>query len=1539
MAGPGRVGAVLRGALRVVGWTLGAVLALGVSVFVHVRMPMVRPLLAVWSGHLVTQEIRGELRLGRFDAFAFDRVHASHVELFDPKGRRIVSGRRLVLTPDLRALTERGVLRFTSAHLQGGAARLIDAGDGLPTLLQTFDARTPSADGGGEPLRAIVEGITIDGLTLYGDLLGLKGFRAENLRARGHMDIAGDVRVRIDSATATLVRPFGFPANVDSLRGSISSVDAEGIALEAHVSRGSEHATVKVRLVAPKPGAEERLDLQVQATNLTPETLRGLGFDWIGPVNVPLSGTLRMQGPLDKLSLVADIDTRGGHAHITGEVGKSGTHVTIASDSLALAESLTDAPDVTVRGALTIETSPEKPHPHLHAEVAPLVHRTLALPGFTVDAVLEDEGVRIERVYAQRKGADIEGEGRITKAGAIEMHVRARVSEIARDPQMSVLLPGTRGQMNADLFIRVPDSGRAVMHFSGSLALNDVHYGMLSAKRLVLSGRMGGDPNLPSLDLRASGKGVALGAFSVGDATLTVAGAPGRYHASGQFERGGQRTFHLDAEIAADRKGFVLNADPIELELAEGSWRGTLRDLRVIHDESVSLGLLRLASRSQRLEAHGIVRMHGPDELEAQLQDFDLAAVSALIGPAFPLHQGRADTHLVVEGDIARPNILLEGALRDGAVGDVAGVNALYSVNYQDSRLELDFEADLGERGLLRAGGTGYLALALADVREAVLSGSYRLDVAAEDFDLAVVPMLRDAGFAGRLGGNFRISGSARTPDISGTFVAAPLTLPGWAPFSFRGEASFGHNVLDGRVTILDDRGALAIVEGDAQVDVAAVIDDPSMLRSAFAKGPWHLRGQTALRPMAELPEPLTRPWPVQLGLDARLERKDGSTSGMIRYSAHWTEPLRDTDCAATATPNGQGYVRLTGDQIEASLSAFAGSERFADVNVTLGTTLDRWLEQDGAFDPGAVHVVARVNVPHVDRLPYLCEQGTGSFMAEARLDGAPGDAPVIAASVDATFSPQPIQIGGRPIAVRSCGNDPVRAHVEAASTGSDLRLSGRMDGCHGGPTTLSGVLPMRWKTGLWPTWDEAGKVEGVVEFAGAQLRPLLRRTPGLHGGEAIARGSVRVHGTPAAPRFEGELGVSGGHVYVVSPGQELDKLDAHVTLRGDWAKIDRFVARSGDGTLETTGGVGFDGWVPRRVRLAVRAIELGLQREGMELARLTGSAAVDSDIGPDRARTAVVVHDLVVRLPDHVERTLQSLDAHPDVSVVTEVQPEVTTPYPVEFAIDARRAMRVVRDDLRTDIRSELAVVYEDPEFRVGGYIELVRGDFEVLGKRFSIVQGSLRFDGTADINPEVRLVATHQPEIAGSSPVSVTVSGTLVEPQVSFSTDACPGEAGAVTYLVSGQCAADDPEMAAETAAAADSYKAGVVGAVGAGVTSLFPRVGGFALAAESAGEGARTRVSAGFAADDALPKWMRSFVQRVYVQGAVTPGSTDDATHAPDATDSAATTAPTTSTSFVDTLAPEILLQLYFPYHLVGSTKIAPNVSWGVDVTWEP
>jgi autotransporter translocation and assembly factor TamB len=246
-----------------------------------------------------------------------------------------------------------------------------------------------------------------------------------------------------------------------------------------------------------------------------------------------------------------------------------------------------------------------------------------------------------------------------------------------------------------------------------------------------------------------------------------------------------------------------------------------------------------------------------------------------------------------------------------------------------------------------------------------------------------------------------------------------------------------------------------------------------------------------------------------------------------------------------------------------------------------------------------------------------------------------------------------------------------------------------------------------------------------------------------------------------------------------------------------------------------------------------------------------------------------------------------------------------------------------VRRNDFEVNIRTELALAYRDPDLNVGGYIEFSGGEFEVFGKRFDINSGALRFDGGTELNPDVFLLATQRPDVAGTSPVTISVTGTLAEPVVTFNSDVCPGDEGAVTYLVSGRCAADDPDVAEESGGARAAVTSGILSGVltlGAQreLGGLLPRI-----AIETSDEAQRVR--AGISSDSLVPKFMRKLVQRVYVQGGVgvSSGSSDTAT----AEQEAATGNPL-----------DFLIELYFPHSIVGSGRFAQE-TWGLDVTWEP
>src|SRR5207342_1118876 len=126
-----------------------------------------------------------------------------------------------------------------------------------------------------------------------------------------------------------------------------------------------------------------------------------------------------------------------------------------------------------------------------------------------------------------------------------------------------------------------------------------------------------------------------------------------------------------NASVSADLQGFVVQADPIEFTVGEESWRGLVRDLKVVNDRYVELGLLRLASRAQRLEASGILQAKGEHSVQAQLQNFDLTAVRALLGnERFPVSHGYADASLEIRGNVDRPVLTVQGAVREAKLLD-----------------------------------------------------------------------------------------------------------------------------------------------------------------------------------------------------------------------------------------------------------------------------------------------------------------------------------------------------------------------------------------------------------------------------------------------------------------------------------------------------------------------------------------------------------------------------------------------------------------------------------------------------------------------------------------------------------------------------------------------------------------------------------------------------------------------------------------------------------------------------------------------------
>lgn len=1548
---------------RIVGlwliWCSLGVIAVLAGLVLLTQTPYVQNTVGRRLGEYISGEIGGALTIGRIDELNLDRVVARHVSLLDAKGRRVIVADRVVLYLDIARLRE-GTLRFRRATLNNATVRLETAASGLPTLLESLGAENPSLESTSEPLHAIVDHIELSEVTLYGELLGLKGLRVEHVSARGRIEYQRQLEIKIEQAQGRVVRPFPFEGRLDKLKGTISGDTRRGIRLTVNARRDPDQASVALVYAlseGAKPSDAQTLDLTVQAALLSPDTLRGLGFSWIGPLRIPVTGQVRLLGAPSDLAVTAQLTTEAGDATLQGRLSSTaGVSVALYTRAMDLAKALSGGPRVTVAGSAKLVAPQSGAAPQVELQIEPLVYDTIALPAFRVRGAIEPTLFRIEELTARDGGRSISGSGQVGYDGSLKVAARVAIADIGREPNIQRQAPGASGALEADISLAMPNRDGRRIDFQGRIILRDLRYGLLVAQRLELSGSAHGDPTLPRLDLRVRGSELSISGYSLGDTEFSLKGDQRAYRALGNMHVQGQQTFHLDAVIQADRRTITANAEQIELFLKDRSWRGAARNLKWTRGKSISLELLRLANRSQRLEISGEVLFHGGDQLNAQLQDFDLEVLHALLGDKFPIRTGRADVQLELRGDVSQPQLSLQGALRDSAIKGLTSLGGVYFITYQDGRVQVDAEADLGQRGSISVTGTGELAGVLSDPLKALLNVNYQLKVTTKALDLSAVGALLEQELAvkGSVSGELQMAGTPEQPSIRGALHFQPLQLTGWSPLTVDVDVNYLASQWTAQLKLADSLGELASVHAEANLAWATLVERPEAAFESLSRGPWTVSGRLLGRNLQKLPRPLSdlAPWPIVLAADFSAHKEQGNASVDMNYRADWDGDIPGTVCARKSRPYVTGKALLYDGFTYFSASGYVGKSHVLETDGALETPLDQWIAEARPARPGKLSATARITVAAMQSFPWLCEYGSGNLGASIDVNDFLTEHPSGSVQLDARFSPKPVirrvkrrQQRRAPPPTGACSVDPFAISLNAKAQASGLTLSGLLTGCGGGPTRLSASLPLLWGTdGLSPAWATDREINARAESNGGQLRPLLERIPGVASGDLTTHGVLVVSGKPDQVRFSGGLKLSHGSIQLAATGQKATDISVELVGHGNWLELKALSARDGPGVLRASGSIGLAGWIPKRAKLALLVDRFPIRREAADLGWVTGNAEVTTEITDKDAVTLLTVKSLTVVIPEKSGSALQQLDPHPDVEIATAKLAVDDNPYVITVRLDGSRGLWVKRSDFTARIKAFLDLVYTDPELTVSGDVHFERGEFVALDKNFKLNAGSLAFDGTSEINPQVYLSATHIPKSAGASRVDVAVTGTMLEPRVAFYSQDCEGEDGALTLLLTGRCSVSDNETSSQDLQGSrDAFAWGLTG----GVLTLGARRGlGDVVQLLSVervadvSQGSRTRVSAGFNADGLIPKFMRNVVQHAYVQGAVaTPQNSSSQSGGEQSSGGQSTNNQTNQSATQTGLDTDFLLELSFPYNLIWSGKLQQPLSWGSDITWEP
>jgi len=331
---------------------------------------------------------------------------------------------------------------------------------------------------------------------------------------------------------------------------------------------------------------------------------------------------------------------------------------------------------------------------------------------------------------------------------------------------------------------------------------------------------------------------------------------------------------------------------------------------------------------------------------------------------------------------------------------------------------------------------------------------------------------------------------------------------------------------------------------------------------------------------------------------------------------------------------------------------------------------------------------------------------------------------------------------------------------AEIAQTSIDARVSVplRLD-----PVTLALSMPadgaidgnMSWSGELGPIWDLLSPYED--RFTG----------PGDL--------ALTVGGSVGRPQISGYFQVSGGRYENVQSGTTLADVELRLVGDGDRLVLERLTASDTKrGTLTGSGNIDF---IPSRSYPTNLRLDFGdvllVARDDLTL-NASGKLVFEGTLSNALLSGEIVTGNAELSLagtlpPEVVELDVEEINVA-DGTRSRERQPAgAADPSAVildlDIVVPGRAFVRGL--GLDSEWKGEVKISGNANAPNVAGVLSPVRGQFSLMGKRFRLERGAIRFTGSDEIDPLLDLTAEHK---AASLTAVVRVTGSASKPAISL-------------------------------------------------------------------------------------------------------------------------------------------------------------------------
>ncbi len=452
----------------------------------------------------------------------------------------------------------------------------------------------------------------------------------------------------------------------------------------------------------------------------------------------------------------------------------------------------------------------------------------------------------------------------------------------------------------------------------------------------------------------------------------------------------------------------------------------------------------------------------------------------------------------------------------------------------------------------------------------------------------------------------------------------------------------------------------------------------------------------------------------VSLGdvLRVRLQELSGQAAG---------KPLRLAK-AAEATVGDQ-ELRLSGLDLR-----LAGASLTADASMAGGQ-----VTADAALRDLSLAVLADFGAPNL----------IGDVAARLQMRGAVGDPQ---ATLDLT-------VAGLRAADPAFGDLPPAQLTAAAKLASRrLSLDVRGEGVTDKPLVVSVELPavLQLEPFRFEMLDGpmTGRLDAEVQLA------RLADVAGLDDDrlEGLLAAALRVAGTVQKPQLNGTVDITDGIYENGLTGTVLHDLTLHATARQQQVTIESLSANDGGrGQVTGQGSVQIDPetWFPMDVRLSLRNARLIQTNEAD--ATISGDLKLDGDAKAAKLRGKLTVDGAEIQLPDQVGPSVPTIEVE-EVGGPAESAGRNGagrgSPFDLGLDVVVELPGRVfVRGrGLTSEWEGRIQAKGSATDPRLSGNLQIRRGTFDLLDRRFDLRRGVITFAGQSPPNPQIDIEAVAQ-------------------------------------------------------------------------------------------------------------------------------------------------------------------------------------------------